>query len=259
LVIGEVPAVGLLLNFLPDMMGAQRKDRVKPETWETLECADAHGLAIREMIARDKNHPCIVMWSIANESESWAVGAREYFEPLFDLAHDLDASHRPVSAALIQGKDNSADQVAPLCDVICINRYYGWYLYGGDLESAKLHLDEELQELEKLFPEKPILITEYGADTVAGLHDTGTVMFTEEYQCKFYDANHEVFDRHPHVIGEHCWNFADFATSQNILRVQGNKKGVFTRERSPKRAAFTLRARWRSIPDSDYVKKSRIG
>jgi beta-glucuronidase len=48
------------------------------------------------------------------------------------------------------------------------------------------------------------------------------------------------------------WNFADFQTSQGIIRVQGNKKGVFTRERKPKMAAHYLRKRWLAIPDVGY-------
>jgi Glycosyl hydrolases family 2, TIM barrel domain len=38
---------------------------------------------------------------------------------------------------------------------------------------------------------------------------------------------------------------ADFATGPSILRVEGNKKGVFTRDRRPKAAAHHLRRRWR--------------
>jgi beta-glucuronidase len=56
---------------------------------------------------------------------------------------------------------------------------------------------------------------------------------------------HRVFDRIDVVIGEHVWNFADFATSSAIGRVDGNRKGVFTRDRRPKSAAFALRCRWR--------------
>jgi len=43
----------------------------------------------------------------------------------------------------------------------------------------------------------------------------------------------------------HVWNFADFKTGQGIIRASGlNQKGVFTRDRRPKLAAHTLRARW---------------
>ena len=39
-------------------------------------------------------------------------------------------------------------------------------------------------------------------------------------------------------------HFADFATSSGIMRVGGNKKGVFTRDRRPKAAVAHLRQRW---------------
>jgi beta-glucuronidase len=57
--------------------------------------------------------------------------------------------------------------------------------------------------------------------------------------------HHRVFDRVDAVVGEHVWNFADFATASSVGRVAGNKKGVFTRDRHPKAAAFALRRRWR--------------
>lgn len=66
--------------------------------------------------------------------------------------------------------------------------------------------------------------------------------------------NHDVFDSIDTFIGEHVWNFADFATSQHIRRVNGNKKGVFTRKRKPKAAAHELRKRWMEIPDFSYKK-----
>jgi beta-glucuronidase len=59
---------------------------------------------------------------------------------------------------------------------------------------------------------------------------------------------HRVFDRFDAVVGEQIWNFADFATAPGIMRVGGNKKGVFTRERHPKAAAHMLRKRWRNAP-----------
>ena len=46
----------------------------------------------------------------------------------------------------------------------------------------------------------------------------------------------------------------DIATSQSLLRVQGNKKGIFTRDRKPKLAAHYFRERWHQIPDFEYKK-----
>ncbi|WP_311836014.1 glycoside hydrolase family 2 TIM barrel-domain containing protein [Cellulomonas fimi] len=92
---------------------------------------------------------------------------------------------------------------------------------------------------------KPIIITEYGADTYAGLHDVVAQPWSEEYQVAYLETNHAAFDAVPAVVGEQMWNFADFATTVGIMRVGGNKKGAFTRDRQPKAAAHALRRRWR--------------
>ncbi|MFJ8785189.1 glycoside hydrolase family 2 TIM barrel-domain containing protein [Streptomyces sp. NPDC102476] len=47
--------------------------------------------------------------------------------------------------------------------------------------------------------------------------------------------------------GERVWNFADFQTSHGVHRVDGNRKGVFTRGRKPKAAAHALRGRRRGL------------
>lgn len=71
-------------------------------------------------------------------------------------------------------------------------------------------------------------------------------MFTEEYQEEMIKRFNNVLDRLSFVIGEHVWCFADFVTKQGIIRVMGNRKGVFTRERYPKKVAFYLKERWES-------------
>lgn len=77
-------------------------------------------------------------------------------------------------------------------------------------------------------------------------------MYTEEYQVDYYKANFAVMDEFPCVVGEQAWNFADFATSQSILRVTGNKKGLFTHDRKPKLAAHYFRESWHQIPDFGF-------
>ena len=247
-VIDEVPAVGLHLNFMTFL-----SDGSKPhKTWEELGTKEHHAQVIRELIARDKNHPSVVMWSIANEPASEEEGAYEYFQPLVQLARDLDPQKRPVTIVTQMRATPDTDKVPDLVDVLALNRYYGWYVQGGQLRTAKAYLRAELEGWNRVQPGKPIMLTEYGADTIAGFHDTTPVMFTEEYQVACLQAIHEVLDEFPTCIGEQVWNFADFATSQGITRVQGNKKGVFTRDRKPKMAAHYLRERWLAIPDFGY-------
>jgi beta-glucuronidase len=132
--------------------------------------------------------------------------------------------------------------------VLCLNRYYGWYVDTGDIASAEVHLEHELRAWEKMYG-KPMIMTEYGADTLSGLHSVWDQPWSEEYQARLLDMYHRVFDRVDTMVGEQIWNFADFQTSNGIFRVDGNKKGVFTRDRKPKAAAHQLRTRWTELRD----------
>jgi beta-glucuronidase len=138
------------------------------------------------------------------------------------------------------------DRISDLFDVLCLNRYYGWYVDTGDLAAAEAHLEAELRGWEQAYG-KPMIMTEYGADTVAGMHSVLAQPWTEEYQAAYLAMNHRVFDRIDSFVGEQVWNFADFQTAVGIIRVDGNKKGVFTRDRKPKAAAHELRGRWTNL------------
>lgn len=251
-VIDETTAVGINLQFGGGAnFGGKKIGTFDPE--HGVKTQEHHKDVIRDLIARDKNHACVVMWSIANEPDSSGEGAYEYFAPLYELARELDPQKRPCTLVSVQlATTPQTDVSSKLSDVICLNRYYGWYFGGPDLEGPEKALRHELQEWEKIG--KPVIFTEYGADTVMGLHDTVPVMYTEEYQLDYYKMNNRVFDEFGIVIGEQVWNFADFATSQSLLRVQGNKKGLFTRDRKPKLAAHYFRERWHQIPDFNYKK-----
>ncbi len=253
-VIDEVPAVGVHLNFGG---GANFKNGKKVETFDPVEeggirTFEHHKEVIRDVISRDRNRACVVMWSIANESDSAGKGAYEYFKPLYELARSLDPQKRPCTIVSVQMADYKNDCTLRLSDVFCLNRYYGWYTCGGDLQAAEDMCREEMEFWNA--QGKPFMFTEYGADTMTGLHDTTPVMWTEEYQVDYYRANHRVVDAMENFVGEQVWNFADFATSQGLMRVQGNKKGLFTRDRRPKLAAHYFRERWTNIPDFGYKK-----
>jgi beta-glucuronidase len=243
-VVDETAAVGLNLGVQGGLTGIGPKPTFSPETFND-ETQAAHAQHIRELIARDKNHPSVVMWSIANEPASNEDGAREYFEPLVQLARELDPT-RPLTYAVVMFATFQNDKIADLFDVISINRYYGWYVFTGDLATAEQYLETDLRGWVDAFG-KPIMMSEYGADTMPGQHSVWDMPWSEEYQQNYLDMNHRVFDRIDAFVGEHVWNFADFQTSNGIHRVDGNRKGVFTRDRKPKAAAHALRARWTGL------------
>ena len=237
-VIDEVPAVGINAG------GAQNP-------YEAMRVKGHHADVIRDMIARDKNHPCVVMWSIANEpdTEHFPQAAYDYFYPLYELAHACDPQDRPVTLVCCQN-DYTKDIITRAMDVCCINRYYGWYNLSGDLDAACDAWNTELDFWAQTG--KPVMVTEYGADTYPGVHNTNGEMFSEEYQVDYYARINAELDKRPFFTGEQVWNFADFATIQGPMRVDGNKKGLLTRDRRPKLAAHYFRKRWHAIPDFGY-------
>lgn len=239
--IDETAAVGMNMGLGGGIFGSQGYTTFSPDTIND-ESRQVHAQAIRELIARDKNHPSVVLWSIANEPESDTEAAENYFRPLFEVAREADPT-RPVGFVNVMLAPHGKCRVSQFGDVLMINRYYGWYVNTGDLPNAELAM---MQEFKGWASEgKPIIVTEYGADTMAGLHSVTPQPWSEEYQVDLLEMSHRVFDSIDEVVGEHIWNFADFATTPGIMRVDGNKKGVFTRERRPKAAAHAMRRRWR--------------
>jgi beta-glucuronidase len=168
------------------------------------------------------------------------------FRTLYDKTKDLDST-RPVTVVNMMGVKEKAFE---FCDVLCINRYYGWYLQPGNLNEACELLSKEMDKLYEKH-RKPIILSEFGADTIPGWHSQPPEMFSEEYQTEFIKKYIEVCRSKPYVIGEHVWNMCDFKTSQGITRMGSiNYKGVFTRDRRPKMAAHLLRRIWNKKEDS---------
>ena len=131
-----------------------------------------------------------------------------------------------------------------LADVVCINRYWGWYAQSGEIDKGAAVLNQEIDGLYAAL-KKPIIVSEFGVDTFPGMHAEQPEMFTEEYQKEFIKAYLDVANTKDFVTGMHIWAFADFKTSQGIIRFGGiNYKGVFTRDRKPKMAAHYLKKRW---------------
>lgn len=221
LLISEAPAVSINFEYVTD------------KTLET------HLQVLKELVERDINNPSVIMWSVANEATTDREVSRPYFKALSELVRSMDDT-RPVTMITCKGAD---DLVMEYFDIVGVNLYPGWYHLPGQVEEAKVDLRQTLDAMYAKF-KKPIFITEFGADTISGLHSLPAEQWSEEYQTDLILGLIEVMRDCDYVIGEHVWNFADFRTAQNFVRVGGNKKGVFTRERQPKMVAHFLKKLW---------------
>ena len=224
LVIDEIPAVGLF--FRKD--GLERRLSLCQQM-------------VREMIARDKNHPSVIAWSLANEPHSTRPEAKPFFRSLYNLAKDLDPT-RPITIVSHLGLSEESFE---FLDFVCLNRYLGWYVQSGRIDEGASLLSGELDAIYEKF-KKPLILSEFGADTIPGVHSHPPEMFSEEFQVEFLRQTMDVLNSKSFVTGAHVWNLCDFKTSQGITRMGGiNYKGVFTRDRKPKMAAHFLREYWK--------------
>ena len=242
-VIDETAAVGLNLGVAGGFFGDRPRVTFSDETVDRATQA-LHQQAIEELIARDKNHPSVVLWSIANEPESHTAESKDYFEPLFDAAREADPT-RPVGFVNMLLSPPDACLITELADVVMVNRYYGWYL--GAATSVRPSRCSRA-ELERWADKhgKPILVTEYGADAMPGLHALRPVTRgarSTRPTCSTPTTGSSTGSTRSWAST--CGTSPTSRPGQSFIRVDGNKKGVFTRDRRPKAAAHHLRRRWR--------------
>jgi beta-galactosidase len=111
---------------------------------------------LREMIARDRNHPSVVVWGLCNEIAGQNPPAYQFAKHMLEEAKRLDPNRLCSYASNSVGESPEKD-VAGLMDIIETNEYFGTWAPGTPLSVAK-HLDD----LHAAFPSKPVVISEYG-------------------------------------------------------------------------------------------------
>lgn len=201
--------------------------------------AAAHRAQIDELIERDFNYASVVAWSLGNECETYVENG-DYFGQMVRHAKRQDVT-RPV--LFVVNSDPEQELAAADFDLVCVNLYPSWYSDCGKLDAIAPALERVLLGFWEKYG-KPIIISEFGADAIAGMHSEYPVMWSEEYQVEMIERVLEEAARYPFVAGTHVWNFADFKVGQHPGRAMLNHKGVFTRDRAPKLAAHALRRRW---------------
>lgn len=248
LIIDEVPAVGMMRSTHNFVDAGTGKYTYFFEAPTVPRLQENHLLQVEEMITRDKNHPSVIAFSLFNEPETTSDESYKYFSKIFDYAKQIDPQKRPLTGALEKNSSPEKCKCNGLLDFICLNRYYGWYISGGeDFYEAEEKFRDELDRWQALAAKKLFIMTEFGCDTLAGHHPLPGTMWSEEYQNEYYEMNFRVFEDYDFIQGELVWNFADFQTSEGIFRVGGNKKGIFTRDRQPKSSAFVLKRHWEEM------------
>ena len=197
---------------------------------------------LMELIRQNYNHPSICFWGLFNEVKEAGDNPIPYIKELNELAHKEDAT-RPTTAA-----SNQSGNMNLITDVICWNRYDGWY---GGMPSV---LGKYLDGMHQQHPELCIGISEYGAGASI-YHQTDTLVrphpvsawHPENWQTYYHMANWKIIHERPFVWGSFVWNMFDFGAAHRHEgdRIGINDKGLVTFDRKVKKDAFYFyKANW---------------
>ncbi len=205
-----------------------------------------------DMIKQNFNHPSIIMWAYMNEVllrpkfKDDPERQKTYFENIFQLASELEKITRDTDpyrytmmanhAAFDRYHQVGLTQIPML---VGWNLYPGWY--GSDLNRFGRFLDMHHEKL----PDKPLLVSEYGAGADPRLRSFTPKRFdfSVEYSVKYHQHYLEAMNERPFVAASMVWNFADFGSESRIDAVPHvNNKGILTWKREPKDMYFLYQA-----------------
>jgi len=201
--------------------------------WESpvaLECATSQ---LRELILRDRNRASVVFWSLANETLP-KPARLEFLRSLARTARALDPTRLLTTALLTMPTSDHRmridDELGEIVDVLAVNEYFGWY-YG----------EPEGVIWESAF-DKPLVMSELGADALAGQHGDAGERYTEEFQARFYERQIAMLETIPFLRGLSPWILQDFRSPRrNLPGIQDhyNRKGLVS-ERGERKLAFSV-------------------
>lgn len=200
----------------------------------------------REMVCQDFNSPSVLIWAYMNEvmlhppynRREESPERDRYDRAMYECARAVDDAIReldPMRPTMIP-----MDSANPLYkrtglsgipDILGYNHYQGWY--------SKVFSDFEdvVRKAHEDFPDKPMIITEYGAGIDPRIHSRKPrrLDFSNEYGMMFHKHYIDVIRETPYISGSNVWNLNDFYAEARIDAVPHvNNKGLVGLDRTPK-------------------------
>lgn len=205
------------------------------------------------LIRRDRNHPSIICWSLANTAgaKDGKTFLTENLKELHDLARKTDP-YRPTAIALEGNADFNANGFACVTDLVGYN--------GGGMEM-------DVRDHEN-FPDRCIAISEYSSGRGArGVYEKKVLgeVFTERlgdgriaYRDGKRSTEQELLaahakewshvERNPFLAGGLMWSIIEYRGETSGFPIVTSQFGVFDICRFPKDSYYYYRMMWRDEP-----------
>jgi beta-glucuronidase len=183
----------------------------------------------REMAERDWNHPSVIAYSVGNEYMSLHDAGKRWTKDMITYARELDPTRLYTFATMFLNSlpKKPEDEASQYVDFISTNTY-------GNHAKA-------LDHIHVMYPEKPILISEWGIradnnmNNQMGLrnfseHDFGQ---SEINQGKHVSEVVTEIRKRPYVIGASWWTYNDYQSRYHGTNANGYRPwGIVRPDRS---------------------------
>jgi beta-galactosidase len=233
------------------------------EITETKAFADNGKRMLLEMINQNYNHPSIVVWGYMNEIllkmkfKDDEDRQKSYIKNIVNLASALNKAAReadPYRYTMIA--NHGSTKVYQDAGLTKIPMLVGWNLYNGWYGGKLSEFADNLDKIHKEMPDKPFMVTEYGADADQRIHALAPERFDKsiEYAVQFHQYYLNAIKKRPFVSGAQAWNLADFgAEDREETMPHMNTKGLMTQGRKPKNVFYLYNAYLsHTIPENWY-------
>jgi beta-glucuronidase len=192
---------------------------------------------LSDLVVRDKNRASVVIWSVGNETPISAP-RNAFMGKLVATARSLDDTRLVAAALEIHRKGNDItveDPLAERIDLISFNEYAGWY-WASNAEMLNYRFD--------IKQDKPVMITEFGADALGGYHADADTRWSEEYQDTLYKNQFKMLAGIPGLRGLVPWILVDFRSPRRqhpTFQDGWNRKGLISDDGKKKQAFWTMK------------------
>ncbi|MBQ9339338.1 MAG: hypothetical protein IJS13_03290 [Paludibacteraceae bacterium] len=200
-----------------------------------------------EMVWQNRNHPSVIMWGYMNEvllrppfkyqkgmwQRHWeyVMNVNRLSQQLNRHLHELDPERYTFAAIHDYFREYHEAGLDTCADVIGHNIYSGWY--SGTIED----LDAKVERIRRQSSNRPMLISEYGADCDVRLRADNPLKFdyTVDYAMLYHKHYLQFLLSTDLVAGGTAWNLNDFhSESRGGAVPHMNLKGLVTTNRCPK-------------------------
>ena len=215
-----------------------------------------------EMVKRDINHPCVILWGLYNEIATDQQNVYDMSVKMIKVIKALDTTRLITYACNQNIPAQPGDICLGLVDVISHNYYTGWYS-SSENEDFAAFIGRMREYADSVgCGDKPIIMSEFGAGAVKGATSFEALRWTENYQAALIEDAIEQYYGTGEVSGTFIWQFCDVRTGKNcqLSRPRSfNNKGVVDEYRRPKFAYETVKGLYRKYNSkSDNKTKIRL-